>query len=132
MKKICTRCRQEKDEADFGWNVVNGKSYVQSQCISCRGRKCYRQNPDKNLEAKLKYKYGIDLIDYEIMFDEQGGVCAICKKPQTRGTRLFVDHNHHTGKVRALLCYKCNTMIGLANDNSEQLRAAVAYLEAHP
>ena len=45
--------------------------------------------------------------------------------------RLAVDHNHETGKIRALLCSECNQMLGKAKDSEETLLAAVAYLRKH-
>lgn len=81
---------------------------------------------------KLK-KYGLTLDDYDSMFDSQGGVCAICfeieKEDRGQLDPLSVDHNHDTGKVRGLLCGRCNRAIGLMNDNPKLLRQAVIYLE---
>lgn len=46
------------------------------------------------------------------LFDAQGGCCAICKRPESDFKRkLSVDHNHKTGKVRALLCFPCNRFL---------------------
>lgn len=86
----------------------------------------------RNLELKTKYK--ITLEDYERLFKEQGGVCAICDSPprKTKTTNtLAVDHCHETGKVRALLCHQCNAAIGMAGDCPDRLRKAIAYLEKH-
>ena len=46
------------------------------------------------------------------MFDEQQGRCAICEIPQEElNHKLCVDHNHKTGKVRQLVCRRCNLLI---------------------
>jgi hypothetical protein len=86
--------------------------------------------------ARLKYKYGITLGDYNRMFEEQNGVCAICGKKESSLSNysdsikhLSVDHNHMTGEVRGLLCDKCNRMIGYANENIKILNNAIRYLE---
>lgn len=81
--------------------------------------------------------FGIDAEEYARMEAAQGGVCAICREPETVTSRngfvkaLAVDHDHDSGAVRGLLCSRCNTAVGLMQDDTARLRAAVAYLEAH-
>jgi hypothetical protein len=69
----------------------------------------------------------MSLADYEAMLERQRGACAICKKSDEA---LCVDHCHACGKVRGLLCAKCNSALGFCNDSPEHLLAAVAYLQA--
>lgn len=58
-------------------------------------------------ERDYQRKYGISVEQYEAILRDQGGVCAICERPpKTR--RLHVDHDHKTGEIRGLLCYRCN------------------------
>jgi hypothetical protein len=78
-------------------------------------------------ENHLQTKYGISLIDYEQMFDEQGGRCAICENLPIVKV-LEVDHDHATGKVRGLLCGNCNKMLGHAKDSVKNLASAIKYL----
>ncbi|HLE80784.1 MAG TPA: endonuclease domain-containing protein [Dehalococcoidia bacterium] len=59
--------------------------------------------------AKLK-RLGLTPADYEIFLEVQGGLCAFCGRVPTH-RRLAVDHNHKTGKVRGLLCYRCNRFL---------------------
>lgn len=90
-----------------------------------------RQLPsDKQRVRNYNYKrlYGIALADYEAMLREQKGACKVCRAPAGK-RRLAVDHNHVTGKVRALLCDRCNPLIGYAHDDPTVLRRAAAYLE---
>lgn len=72
--------------------------------------------------------YGINLDGYSKMLAAQGGACKICREPPTK-VSLHVDHCHSTGRVRGLLCSKCNLMLGNARDSRAVLLAAVAYLE---
>ena len=84
--------------------------------------------------SALKRKYGITLIEYHKMLEEQKGVCKICGKPSTAKDRyggvkkLHVDHNHKTGEIRGLLCVKCNQAIGLFGESKEVLQNAIFYL----
>lgn len=72
--------------------------------------------------------HGLEPEVYEKMFEDQGYVCAICKKECVSKRRLSVDHNHDTGEIRGLLCAKCNRAIGLLGDSLELIRAAADYL----
>ena len=88
---------------------------------------------DKNKDVVKKRvmlaKYGVTTDEYNLMFKRQDGKCAICGKHQTEITRsLCVDHCHETGKVRGLLCSKCNSSIGFMEDDIENLKCAVLYL----
>jgi len=86
--------------------------------------------------AYLKKQYGITLDEYDPMLEQQKGVCAICGEKETnldtRTGRIFelaVDHCHETGKVRGLLCTKCNTGLGAFKDSVELLNKAINYLQ---
>jgi len=61
------------------------------------------------------------------MLAEQGGVCAICKAAPA----AHVDHDHATGRVRALLCFNCNGGLGQFKDNPVALHAAAYYVQFH-
>lgn len=80
---------------------------------------------------KLKREFGVSVVWYLEQWQAQSGRCALCRRPeQVRGRRLAVDHDHKTGLARKLLCFKCNRLIGLANENPTTLRAAAEYVEA--
>lgn len=74
-------------------------------------------------------KYGLTPQCVAAMVTAQGGMCATCKADVAASP--CVDHCHTTGKVRAILCRKCNLALGLAGDNPETLKALAAYLEHH-
>lgn len=88
-----------------------------------------REKPQTVRNTQLKIKYGITLDRYNEMLAGQGNACAICREPATR--TLHVDHCHATGRVRALLCAKCNAGLGCYRDDTELMKKAIAYLEAH-
>lgn len=77
----------------------------------------------------LKKLYGISVEQFTEMLTRQNGVCKICHKPESKKkNRLHVDHCHTTGRVRGLLCSKCNAMLGMCGDSAEVLRNAIGYL----
>lgn len=95
-------------------------------------------NPGWDSSRTMLKKYGITQDDFKRMSLEQNGVCATCYQPETAidaktGNRknLSVDHCHKTGRVRGLLCWRCNTMLGRAEDSIELLGQMQAYLRRH-
>lgn len=85
-----------------------------------------------NRDYSLFYEYGIRESDYNAMFTEQGGRCLGCGKHQSDLSHpLHVDHDHKTGKVRGLLCKKCNSTLGNADDNVGILENLINYLKRH-
>jgi hypothetical protein len=79
--------------------------------------------------TRYKNRYGITLEDYDEMYKSQKGLCAICGNPPKMGQRLYVDHNHETKKVRALLCQACNSGLGNFKEQITLLSNAIAYIE---
>jgi hypothetical protein len=75
---------------------------------------------------KRRKKYGITEAEYRELKRASKGRCAICN----RKARLVIDHDHITGKVRGLLCDKCNGGLGCLDDNIAGLRRAIKYLKA--
>ena len=73
------------------------------------------------------------LVDQQ--FIHQRGLCAICEKPEVNKDVkgkikwLSVDHNHATGELRGLVCYRCNTALGKFGDSIVTLQSAIKYLE---
>lgn len=142
--KICTKCGQAKPRSEFT-KSRDGKygPVLHASCNECkaqRARSWFADNPERQFEARrrssLLRNYGITVGEYEDRLEAQGGVCAICgqDEPAVHGRtgkkfRLSVDHCHQTGRVRGLLCQKCNRAIGLMNDNADLLKKAIYYLE---
>jgi hypothetical protein len=94
--------------------------------------KAYRDaNPDKRKNSRLRYSFGISLEEYNDMLKAQGGVCAICSKLCKSGRYLAVDHDHVTGKVRALLCSNCNILVGHLQDSQDLVYRLLDYLKKH-
>lgn len=84
-------------------------------------------NPDKVRNAHYLRTYGITLPEFLDMERNQKGVCAICKRDAAR----CVDHNHKTGKIRALLCRKCNSGLGQFREDFSVLIRAADYVRRH-
>lgn len=148
MKKHCPNCKLDLSFDNF--NKSNRRDGYQTYCRLCHNkmqREKYQSSPEQKLkrqlrerkrklekplskkDAELKRLYGITIEDYLSIFDNQLGVCKICKQPCKTKSRLSVDHNHKTGKVRGLLCNRCNRALGMFEDSPELLQSAIDYLE---
>jgi len=84
----------------------------------------------------MKKNYGMTVEEYHFLLDQQNGLCASCGKPERAKIRgklrpLAVDHNHEIGQVRGLLCSSCNSALGMLQDDPEQVRALLKYIEKH-
>lgn len=89
----------------------------------------------KTIRSKnLKHRFDLTTDAYDQQFVHQRGLCAICEKPEVNKDAkgkvkwLGVDHNHATGELRGLLCYKCNTGVGKLGDSIVTLESAIKYL----
>jgi hypothetical protein len=80
-------------------------------------------------KSQVKRKYGLTLEQYEEYINK--GNCSICGCESSSTNRLVLDHDHDTGKVRDVLCDRCNHILGHAQDNIEVLKNAILYLKLH-
>ena len=102
-----------------------------------RARAYYRDHRDevlaKNRAHRAAHKkprarrYGITVAQYDEMLVAQDGRCAICLGAKER-RHFDIDHDHETGRVRGLLCNRCNRLLSNARDDVALLEAAAAYL----
>lgn len=94
-----------------------------------------RRDPEKVKRVRLKYRlkseYGLTLEQYDDMLDTQSYCCWTCGLPllDFLTKNICVDHCHATGKVRGILCGKCNKALGLVDESLETLREMINYLE---
>lgn len=138
-EKPCKSCLKSFKPA------TSGHLYCPS-CVDEAKRRRHREgqaawrakDPERHRKMKANWdlkKYGLTVEDYEAMLADQDGRCAICRERGVPGrsiTRvLAVDHCHATGRVRALLCHRCNGALGMVGDRINVLERAIAYLKSH-
>jgi hypothetical protein len=155
--KVCSKCKENKDLSEFAKDKYNPDGLT-FRCKKCRNKHYndyYKSNPEKqklkndsqkenrkkyyssaegiksSRRAHLKRAFGISLEEYEEKLEKQEYKCAICKSFNTHDKHgvLAVDHCHKTGKIRDLLCFKCNTVLGSVNDNIQILENMINYLK---
>lgn len=126
QKKLCKEWRAKN--LDYARKRV--KDYYEEHKESILRRMAEKWSSlsiEEKRKKHLRDKYNLTLKGYTKLFEEQKGVCAICKKPSVE--RLNVDHNHRTGKVRGLLCNKCNRFLGfLETLPKETIQESFKYL----
>lgn len=79
-------------------------------------------------ESYWKYRYGITRNERKQMERNQKSKCAICWQVSRQ---LMLDHDHATGKIRALLCPRCNHALGHVRESIPILQACIVYLRRH-
>ena len=126
--KVCNTCNEDLPLESYA-KCSQNKDGRQWRCRLCWKKK--RSVVKESIrEYQLQHKFGITSSDYTRMWEDQGGVCKICKQPEpVKGRSLAVDHCHTTGKVRGLLCGLCNGGLGKFRDNPQLLKEAINYLE---
>lgn len=144
----CRTCGNDKSKDHFYSDKRNKTGLLLSKCKECyaarwqnltrdeqdirnqRYRETRKANPELHRGYNLKCKYGITREQYDTMYRDQDGRCAICGRSSDEFAKsLAVDHDHETRRVRGLLCPKCNTGLGNFADNVDSLKSAIEYLE---
>ena len=122
------RARYQDDPERKAATKARAKAHYESNREEQIARKTAwnRANPAARRRVHLKAKYGITPEDYNSMYAEQEGRCGICRDAHSL---LVVDHDHETGRIRGLLCRKCNAAIGQLKDDPALLWRALAWLE---
>lgn len=112
--------------------IYQRERYLQNrQLILAQNKKYNNENKEKRLKNTLKRDFGIDVELYNQKLSQQGNCCDICKiHISALPKRLAIDHNHETGKIRGLLCNRCNIALGGFKDNIQILENALVYLNS--
>jgi Recombination endonuclease VII len=134
--KVCPKCHKEKPRTAFYVrNRVTGKLHSKcKECTDAASREYAAAHPDKvklyDRTKSLRRRYGMEPADFEQRLKEQNGRCALCRGKESYGRsgHLHVDHDHETGRIRGLLCYRCNSALAQFGDNAEGIQKAIAYL----
>ena len=123
----CATCDEEKPLEEFpSW--LNPERARAPRCKAChyaRNKAGIQRRWGNTRHYHLMQKYGVSEAEVEAMKAIQGGLCPICK---TRSAE-HVDHDHATGRVRAILCELCNGFLGAFDDDPRLISAAIDYLE---
>ena len=118
-RRPCQACGRNRAERFF--TSPRGRT-----CADCRKAKRSASTHARRVEQT----YGLTAEQYEALLEAQGGVCAICEG--LRPYRLNVDHDHATGRVRGLLCRRCNKLLRDVRDDRFVLYRAATYLVSPP
>jgi hypothetical protein len=135
--------KKTKDAMSKKWHRENKEYQINYRTINkdkiSKNAKDWRsKNRESYISEFRKRKYGITQEQYLHMLKNQNGVCAICGNLETVTDKktglirsLCVDHDHESGKIRGLLCSRCNVAIGLIDDSPEKAKKIFEYLSYH-
>lgn len=140
--KRCTKCGEMKPRSAFYLRKERDGGQTKPHCKTCSravAKEFRAANPEyvttwnaantiKKSDWHRFRQYGMTPDAYQVMFDQQGGLCAICAGDMGVGN---VDHDHSTGVVRELLCHPCNIALGMFRDNRSVVASALEYLKRH-
>ena len=132
---LCRRCYEK-------WLRRHNPEYAEKQRENCRqwcrqnkaekraSDAAYRckQDPHRRWANRLRNQYGITPNEYEFILRAQGGVCAICRNSPPPDRHLHIDHNHITGHIRGLLCFRCNFGLSYFKESATEFQRASRYL----
>jgi RNase P subunit RPR2 len=121
-QKICNVCHRLLDVNKFAKNQ-NAKNNRPVRRPSCR--ECRKKIDGVNISTGEKKKWVKQKPEYEPF------TCPICQKTTIPGvtSRIVLDHNHNTGKIRGWICDSCNTGLGRFKDDISLLERAILYLQ---
>lgn len=88
---------------------------------------CYYRKHEHSKIMQRIVLYGVTMAQYEDMLEAQEGHCACCNEAFTKTPQI--DHNHKTGKVRGLLCSRCNVSLGMIEDSKDKALQLIAYID---
>ena len=141
MKK-CTVCKEEKSLDHFynSKQTKDGKGYRCKECeklaVSGYKKRYYQKRKEVQRNSNRRFKYGIEPEDYDRMLEDQKYCCAICNEKLVISLsrlkythKAVIDHCHTTGKIRGILCARCNQALGLFRDSIDNLKKAIDYLK---
>ena len=136
-KKICLKCGELKDFELFP--VINKKmGYRSSYCKVCankireNSRKLKGVEPIRQRAKWLKSSFGISVDQYNDILLLQDNKCAICgRTEELDGKNFAVDHDHKTGKMRGILCKRCNLLLGKFENSTGNMEGAISYLQKY-
>lgn len=130
--KVCPDCQIEKPASAFNTDKRNSTG-LYTYCRPCKylRYKAYRTPEQRRLE-RVKACYGLSPEEYTALKAAANNTCQTCGTPEgdSKPTKLVVDHCHETGKVRGMICDKCNRALGLVGDNIQTLQNLITYLNS--
>jgi hypothetical protein len=131
-EKACTRCHVVKPVGEF--KPAGQPNTYDAWCRICKAEKAveWRKNRPashvrRDRKKSIARRFGVSVEDYDMVWgyllDRQGGTCATCAD-----SPVHMDHDHRTGRLRGVMCLKCNLALGYIDDSAERAQRLAIYL----
>lgn len=136
-KGLCRKCyekqllllnpqyKEKQKENSKNWSIENKEKKNE---YDRQRRKRVKVDPDKKYYSSIFRKFGITEQEYKNLVQESNNCCNICDRPPYKGKRLHLDHDHKTGKIRGLLCARCNWYLHTVENGDNILEKIKNYL----
>jgi hypothetical protein len=148
LSRLCldctTKARQIPKQTPNYFDLLNDHAMYEAALLPHRERGLVHRflidNPEAHAKVNADFRrirqkckqYSIPVKTWVYMFAKSGGTCSICHRP-VEIPKLCVDHDHHSGEVRGLLCTPCNTGLGMLGidgpSTDHRIKSVIAYLE---
>lgn len=138
MREWRKRNKSKKLEANRKWVAENPEKVRQSVQKhkakyplkhNQQSRSWYSKNKERVRMQRYERSFGLKEEQVRSMLEQQQNLCVLCDKPL--GEKYAVDHDHDSGKVRALLCGPCNSKLGVLEKNPAWVAAAIRYINTY-
>jgi hypothetical protein len=134
LRGQCKACEIARNQAWYRKNqkraIAHAKRWQQVNAERVREyQRQYRADHAQLFrEGHLRRVFDFTGAQYQALLEAQGGGCAVCGRAPRAGRSLHVDHNHKTGVIRGLLCFRCNVGIGHFREDTLRMADAIVYL----
>jgi hypothetical protein len=134
LRGQCKTCERARHQSWYRSNqaraIATAKRWQQANAerVAANNRRYRAANAQRFRDGHRRRVFNLTAEQYEAVLEAQGGGCALCGRGPHPGRSLHVDHDHETGAIRGLLCFRCNVGIGHFREDKLRMADAIVYL----
>lgn len=129
--------RLRASEAEYRKNHPDRVKASRKRYEDANREKITERTIEQRRVYNLKRYHSMTPLEFEQMWEAQGGRCYLCSDKLQRGRKTHIEHDHECCPAgescfqcrRGLACRNCNFVVGHAFDSPERLRRIADALE---